>query len=291
LRQFVFPSFIYGENSMVILQHTASASLSLEETLTVLSVSPLVDGIALFGSRAGAHDNPISDYDLLLLVTELPVPIFQMFTHIGGRMADLVFADTVSTDHALTLNEPIRANTFDALLLQKIRTAHIVYDASGRLERLQQHTQHREDDLFLPVSENTLYDACFWLNHALYHMKRMAQSHDPAYLMAVDMMLTTSLSSLWRAYYQVRDLRWEGEKAAVRHWQVHDPDYLQALRECIAEPDRQKKLAQYEALLQQTLAPVTPLWQGEVSAVYLRNISHTEANLRAALEFWEGLFK
>ena len=95
------------------------------------------------------------------------------------------------------------------------------------------------------------------------------------------MMLTTSLRGLWRTYYQVRDLR----------WQAHDPDYLQALRECINEPDRHNKLAQYEFLLLHTLASVAPLWQGDVSAVYLRDTPHTDANLRAALDFWEGLFK
>jgi predicted nucleotidyltransferase len=103
---------------MYILHHTTSDELSLEQVIAALSASPLVDGVALFGSRVAAHDNPISDYDLLLLVTDLPVPIFQMFTHIGGRMADLVFADTASADRSLTLHEPIPANTFDALLLQ-----------------------------------------------------------------------------------------------------------------------------------------------------------------------------
>lgn len=276
---------------MYVLNHTPSAQFSLEQVIAALSASPLIDGIALFGSRAGTHDNPISDYDLLLLVTKLPVPIFQMFTHIGGRMADLVFLETVAADHILAQAKPVAPNSFDGMQLQKMFTAHIVYDASGRLARLQQHAHQRQDNLFLPVSENALYDACFWPNHALYHMKRMAQSDDPTYLTAVDMMLTTSLSGLWRAYYQVRDLRWQGEKAAVRYWQVNDPDYLQRLRECMAEPDQHKKLALYEALLRHTLAPVAPLWEGDVSAVYLRDTPHTDANLRAALDFWEGLFQ
>lgn len=278
---------------MYIRNHIPSAELSLEQTIDSLSASPLIDGIALFGSRAGTHDNPISDYDLLLLVTELPVPIFQMFTHIGGRMADLVFVETAAADRILIQTEPVAPNSFDGMQLQKMLTVQIVYDASGRLAQLQQHARQRQaqDTLFLPASENALYDACFWPNHALYHMKRMAQSDDPTYLTAVDMMLISSLTGLWRAYYQVRDLRWEGEKAAVRYWQAHDPAYLEWLRECMSEPDRHKKLAQYEALLRHTLAPVAPLWEGDVSAVYLRNTPHTEANLRTALEFWEGLFK
>jgi hypothetical protein len=279
---------------MYVPNLTTSAELSLEQVIAALSASPVVDGIALFGSRAGTTDaSPISDHDLLLLVTELPVPIFQMFTHIGGRMADLVFVETAAADRILTVDEPVMSRSFEGMQLQKMLTAQIVYDASGRLARLQQYARQRQasGDLFLPASENALYDSCFWPNHALYHMKRMAQSDDPAYLTAVDLMLAGSLGALGRTYYQVRDLHWEGEKAAVRYWQAHDPDFLERLRECIAKPDRHEKLALYEVLLRQALAPVAPLWQDEISAVYLRDTPHTEANLRAALEFWEGLFK
>src|SRR5690349_6531856 len=60
-------------------------ALTLEAALARLAASPQVDGLALFGSRA-TDEVAASDYDVLILVKTLPVGIFQMLTHIGGRM-------------------------------------------------------------------------------------------------------------------------------------------------------------------------------------------------------------
>ena len=277
---------------MDILQHSPSNTLSLDETLAALAASDTVDGLALFGSRAAARDDPVSDYDLLVLVTQLPLPIFQMFTHIAGRMADVVFLDTATVDTVLQAKQPVSMTSFEGMQLQKMLKIQIEYDPSGRLTQLKDYARQRQTtgDLYLPADDGALYETRFWLNHGLCHMKRMIQSDDEVYLIAVDMMLLGSVSSICRDYHKVRGIPWQGEKAAVRYLQAYDPAYLEQLRTCIAASDRQDKLALYEQLVTQTLAPVDQLWRGDITAIYLRGAEHTPANLDNALRFWQGLF-
>jgi hypothetical protein len=122
-------------------------------------------------------------------------------------------------------------------------------------------------------------------------MKRMIQSTDPVYLTAVDMMLATGLSGLGRAYFTVRNLPWEGEKAAVRYLQEHDPGFLAQLRDCFAEADRVRKLGLYEKLVEQAIAPAGDLWQPGMAAVTLRDPDQNTKHLELALQFWEDLLK
>lgn len=112
---------------------------------------------------------------------------------------------------------------------------------------------------------------------------------DPVYQTAVDLMLAGVLSNLPRVYYRLRDLRWSGEKAAVRYLQAQDPDYLATLRACLAEKDRTRKVALYERLVSEMLAPVGPPWPGDATAVYLRGEAHKPENIDAILRFWSSL--
>jgi hypothetical protein len=249
-----------------------------------------VDGLALFGSRAADRDNPISDYDLLILVTRLPIGIFQMLTHIDRRIADIVFIKTETIDDVLSGQKRFLANSVEGMFLLKMRQAQIVYDASRRLQRAQDLVrQTPSDDWLLPPAYSTVYAAWFWQNHGLYQMKRMAQADDPAYLTAVDMMLLACLSDVGRAYHSVRHLPWQGEKAAVRYWKQHDPDYLALLRECLATVDRALKLQLYEALVAQALGPVGDLWKPGITAVYLDSPAQNSEQIDTALAFWESL--
>jgi len=277
---------------MKITQNTVSASLTFDEALAHLAASERVDGIALFGSRASDDSDPISDYDVLLLVANAPVRIFQMLTHIGGRMADVVFVEAATADRWLATPNAVSAASFEGMFLLKMQTAQIVYDASGRLRRVQ-HLVTRDKpnrDWFLPSVYPDVYAAWFWQNHGLYHMKRMAQSDDPTYRTAVDLMMLSSLSGVCRAYYCVRHLPWQGEKAAIRHLQQHDPEFLALLRECLAAVDRAHKLDLYEQLVSYTLAPVGTVCTPGITAVYLADPSQNIAHIETALSYWESLF-
>lgn len=276
---------------MQYLANTPTNDLTFEQTLARLSGSEAVAGLALFGSQGRMEADPVSDYDLLILVTDPPLQIFQMLTHINHRMADVVFVDITTADQILAQREPVASRSFGGLFLQKMLTAKILYDESGRLAQVQQYaqTQHKADRLLLPTNEDTLYGTWFWPNHGLYHMKRMIQADDPLYHTAVDLMLLGGLSTICREYCQARSIPWQGEKAALRYLQAHDPAYLALLQTALAEPDRQHKLALYEQLVQQALEPIGPLWSAGLTAVILRDMPHETAHLQTALHYWEDL--
>ena len=275
--------------AMPLLSESASNPLSLEKALMRLAADERVDGLALFGSRPGGRAGPVSDYDLLVLVSSLPLDIFQMLSHIDGRMVDIVFVLTGRADRLLEAAGPVATNTQDGRFLLKMQTAQIVYDASGRLARAQ--ALARQGGWRAAGTFGETYGAWFWHNHALFHIRRMAQSDDPAYRTAVDLMLCGALHDICRAYCLIRGVPWEGEKAAMRYLAEHDAPYLALLRECLAMADRAQKLELFEQLVTITLGPAGETWQPGCTAVALEGPYPTEAGVRAALDFWQSFFR
>jgi hypothetical protein len=275
---------------MKFTQNTLSSDLSFDEALSRLAASKTVDGIALFGSRAASAWDTISDYDVLLLVNHLPVRIFQLLTHIQGRMADVVFVETDMADRWLATTQAVQANSFEGMFLLKMHTANILYDESGRLLRVQERVKSDQPpfDWLLPSPYADRYAAWYWQNHGLYHLKRMVQSSDPLYQTVVDLMMRPS--DVCRAYCCVRDLAWQGEKAAIRYFQHHDPEYLILLRDCLAAVDRKHKVELYEQLVTKAIEPAGPVWTPTITAVYLADPAQHATHTETALAFWESLF-
>ena len=266
---------------------TRSNHLTLDAALARLAASGRVDGLALFGSRA-VSTSEAGDHDLLILVSSLPVGIFQMLTHIGGVLADVVFVTTAMADRVLAGGGPASDRTNEGRYLLKMAAAQIIYDGSGRLARAQAYARQNPP---LPSSAYpAAYSAWFWLNHSLYQIRRMSRSADPIRLTGVDLMLSAGLSEACRAYCQLRAIPWQGEKAALRHLQANDPAYLALLRACLAETNRPRRVQLYEQLVTAALAPAGEPWQPGITAIALDEPTYTAANVDAALEFWESLF-
>lgn len=254
-------------------------NISFDELIRRLSASDIVEGIALFGSQRSA----ISDYDLLLVVKTLPVPIFQMFTTIEQNMADVIFVQMETVNTVLELETAVHPYSPEGMLLHKMQKATILYDGTGKLKDVQRRASHHPD--LLEKLQDT-YSGWFWHNHSLMHMKRMSQSADPIYQMAVALMLMTVLAEISRVYFQMRGIIWEGEKAALRYFQAHDKDFFEGLLEALSASTTAHRLAAYEHLLDIAVGNV---WGGDISAVYLREVAHTPENLDRALMFWEQL--
>lgn len=276
---------------MYMIEETISYSLTFEETVRRLAAAPTVEGLAIFGSRPNNQENPVSDFDLLVLINAQPVAIFQLFTHIDGRMADIVIIHSETVARLLGLDETVTLRSAEGMLVHKVWGAEIVYDPSGLLNRLQLHVHRRSTvtDWLHFASEQEQYSTWFWQNHGLAHVKRMSQSTDPIYLTAADMMLMTGLAGLCRSYFVARQLLWEGEKAALRYLQEHDPNFLLAFQACFAMVDRKTKVAHFEQLLATALAPIAPLWNDGVAAVYLQDPAAMPTQVADALTHWESL--
>ncbi len=277
----------------MITRPARTQDLTLLETVERLAASPTVLGIAYFGSRSSREQDLASDYDLFLLVDTQPVEIFQMLTYIDGRMADIVISEWETADRVLGLTDRVEARSAEGMLITKMWDALIVYDPTTRLAELQEqlHSRNKMEAWLRFATVHDQYATWFWQNHGLLHIKRMMQSSDPIYQTAADMLLLSCLADLCRSYYIARGLLWQGEKAALRYLQHHDPDFLNSFRTCLAETDRRHKIAHYAQLLTTALAPIGALWMPGDTATYLRDPSAQPGKVDEALTFWEGLLQ
>jgi hypothetical protein len=276
---------------MELSTSSVSQHLSLTEVISRLSQSSLVDGIAEFGSHTAEHFSPNSDYDLLILITQLPFPVFQMLTSIHERLADIVLVDTQTADRLLASSEP-PTTLFDTLFARKMQTAHIHFDRAGRLQCVQDRVTHSSwQAIIMTIASRTPEPAVwFWQSFGLLQLERMVQTHDLVHLLAVDMLLTACLSATWRSYFDVHALPWEGEKAALRYWMEHDTGYFQAVQACLAAPNRNERLSAYRSLVEQTIKPIANILEVGETAVVLAQAEHEEHQVQTMVQFWNNLF-
>lgn len=268
-----------------------SDQLSFDEVIHLLKASPLVDGIAEFGSHAADEVNPASDYDLLVLVHDLPAAVFQLVTTIDGRLADVVPVDVTVADRLLTEGVTAAVDHFAQLFLQKMVTAHILFDRTSRLTAIQQLSQvfHQAQRLSPPVDPANAYSTWFWQGFGLLHLERMAASPDPVYQTAADMMLLACLTGTWRAYFDLRSLAWTGEKAAIRHWLQHDRACYERVQAVLTSNVREQRLHAYQQLVDYVLLPVGALLPKGRTAVILSGANDSKL-VNEVGAYWNGLF-
>jgi predicted nucleotidyltransferase len=267
---------------------SASNRLTLDQVVAWLRAAPDVDGVALFGSsRQAAHD-PASDYDLLVMLDNPTVQIFQMQTYIDGKLADVAFVETETAERVLALELPVGVTSREGFLIGWLEQAQILYDRSGRLAGIQQKIAQR-DWRISGLSESDAYAEWFWLNFDLRHIQRMAAAHDPIYGMVVDMRVMFCLAQMCRTYCRLRGIHWRGEKAALRTLQAHDPDFFDLLQRALHETDCVRRITLCEQLIARTLENSGGLWPTESTAVYLKNAAEHAARVGEALALWEGL--
>jgi hypothetical protein len=119
----------------------------------------------------------------------------------------------------------------------------------------------------------------------------MLQSDDPVYQTAVDMMLLGGLAEICRAYYQIHQLIWAGQKDAVRFLEEHAPAFLALFRKAIHTPDRVEKGQLYQQLVSDILAPVGGLWEEEGTKIFLRDDTQHPEGVEIAQAYWQGLVR
>jgi hypothetical protein len=146
-----------------------------------------------------------------------------------------------------------------------LRTGRIAFDRAGRLGWAQEAARQGRPPA-LP-GEREIYDTWRTIGYNAAQLRRYLASDDPVAQHAVDLRLLYSLMDVVTGYFTVRRLPWRGEKAALRYLEVHDPDYLDQLRRCLAERDRERKARQYEELARLALAPVGGLWEAGTTVV------------------------
>jgi len=268
-------------------------NLTLDQVIGRLAGHAAVDGVVIMGSASTGALNPTSDYDLFVVMSAMPEPLHMVLTTIEGRLGEVYFTTTVEIDRIQALDRPTYGDANETVAILWLQTGQIVFDRSGRLDRLRRKVQAKPWLDMARANETMTADiyAYWWkINYNLRQTRRMLASDDPVYLMAVDIRLLYSLPEVFVGYARARRMPWRGEKELIRYLQQHDQAFLNLFRLSIAETDRAHKVALYEQAGALALAPVGGLWPPEATGVQIRtDPAFQPMQIEHALAFWQSL--
>ncbi|MEM7537065.1 MAG: nucleotidyltransferase domain-containing protein [Chloroflexota bacterium] len=263
---------------------------SLDEVVDRLRSHPAVDGVLIVGSASRGELNPASDYDLVIVLSEMPIPLHVGVTNIDGRFTDVVFHTTTQLDEFLHTDEPLHFWHWTGRLVGWLEEGQIVFDRRGCLQKAQKKA--KEGDWLARTGTASGMKAWSGVNYNLLVLRRYLSSDDPLYLETADLrMMIYGPSDLFFNYFETRRLRWDGEKAAIKYLQKHDPDYLSMFKQFLTENERHAKFRLYEVLAERTIAPVGRLWQTTDTIMMLDGDESTSKMEQKALNFWEELIQ
>lgn len=233
----------------------ASATLSLEEVVGRLRSAAEVDGVVLAGSAARGPLGPASDVDLIVVLGVPPrwfapvpgEPFEVVFTHVGGRPADVV----------VTTAEALRAARHEPLA-RWVAEGRTLLDRSGAIAAARE-TALREPPRPWPegAAHAAWWSACFELVKA----ERYAASGDRGYRDAAEWIVASAFVETLRAYAPTRELPWRGEREALAHWVGADPAVLDGFLAFVAARSLDERLARLRALAEAVFEPVGGVWE------------------------------
>ncbi len=264
-----------------------SNDITLEQVTARLSQNEVVTGLLLIGSAVRGDLTPSSDYDLVVILQEMPVPLHVGVTYIDGRLTDLIFLRDAQIDEVLALNERVPDDAWLGRIIRWLEEGTVLFDRHGRVAGAQEKAR---SGAWLVRPEDSGYSTWFTINYNLAQTVRLLASDDPVYLATADFrMALYAPRDLVFGYFQLRGLRWEGDKAAVRHLMARDPTYLDLLTRFLSESTREEKCALYEQLAALTIAPAGSLWKEGGTAMTFEGEPVTPEMVDTAHSFWLGL--
>lgn len=249
-----------------------TGEMPLEAVIARLAAHPQAEGILLMGTTGTSA-----------LVQ----------TWIDGRLTEVYCTPVPALERIVVGSTSWPDYSEEGAIVRWLRDGRIAHDRTGRLRLAQERACAAPPPP--PANEREVYGAWRSIGYNVAQTRRYLASDDPEALEAVDWRLLHGLAEVQGRYFTVRRLPWRGEKAAIHHLAEHDPDFLALLRRCLAEPDRRRKVAQYEELARHALAPVGGLWAVGMTVVApgpgFGAAPDAEANGTAAtaLAFWQEM--
>lgn len=273
---------------MFPLPHSNTTNMTLEAVLAQLSRHPAVDGLVTVGSTGRDSLTPISDYDVLVLLAEMPVPLHVGITYIDHRLTDLLFATTAHIDHILEAEVALDGDRWEGRVARWLAAGQVVFDRRGRVRQAQAKVS--SGNWIRPFEDIDAYGSWIGVNYNLLHTRRLMRSDDPIHLHAAELRMSLyGFTSVLFSYFRIRKLLWEGDKAAVRYLMAHDLPYFELLQQFMREPDPHRKFAAYEQIAAATLAPLSTLWEGEPTVLWNDMMPASWEMLEQGLAFWDTL--
>jgi predicted nucleotidyltransferase len=266
-----------------------TADVPLAEVLARLARHPAVEGVLALGSTGTDKAGPQSDYDLLVIVSDMPVPLHVILTRVDGRLTDVLLARSeLVARMAAGGFEP--ASRYEGLLAEHLKAGRVVHDRDGRLAQARAALAGR--DWRAVPDDREAYDyAVHGINFNYQHNCRYAAHPGREHRTALEIRLHYSLEQVIFGYFRVRRLPWGGEMAAIGYWQAHDPAYLALFEAYHAAASLDARLALYAQLAGGALAPVGGLWPPDAVNVLLEGGDWQMEDVPAAAAFWHSLVR
>lgn len=272
-----------------MFQPTPSNShhLTFSQVTRRLSQNDIVTGLIVIGSASQNKLTPASDYDLVVVLAEMPLPLHVGVTYIEGRFTDLIFVTAAQIEEIIALADPVSGEVWLGRTIRWLEVGTIIFDRSERLKGAQQKV--KGGNWLRPMDENDGYGPWATINYNLAQTRRLFTSDDPLYQMTAAVRIALyGPADLFFNYFTIRKLRWEGDKEAIRYLLAHDPAYLRLFQHFMVEPDQARKLQLYEELAELTVSPVGDIWPGDMTVMSFEEKVGADM-VQKALAFWESL--
>ncbi len=245
----------------------------------------------VMGSTAREELTPASDYDLVIVLSELAAPVDIGHTIVDGRHTDLQFFTVEELDDMIETERPVNPYVSSGRTLLRMGDGRIEKDESGCLDRARRKVLAGVKlKLF---DDYRKYDRWWLTNMFLRITRRLNRSDDPVYIQAVDLQVNGMLDYLMVDYFNFRDLLWKGEKDAVRYWTSHDPEFLSLFMSCLKESDTGRRVVLLGTLCALAAGSFGPIWEDDHAVMHVRpdddRIQDVSVVSQAALDFWERL--
>ncbi len=257
--------------------------LTIDAIVDRLSHHPLVRGVAFIGSTATGR-NAASDYDLLVVVDQDPLVLRTGAATAGGALADFVFTTPGEVRPLRDApTDPLALDTWPERIRYWLSSARPLHDPDGLLAAAIQALNGRTANLTVdPFAIRRRWDNA---NYNLVHNRRYATSPDALYRDAFALRMTYSLADIMTGYFAARGIPWRGEKAAIHHWETHDPEFKRLFFDCLTESDPGQRVERYAELVRLTFLPVGDPWAADAHGPG----PATPADLEPATALWNGL--
>ena len=128
-------TILHGKSDIFHTSVSQSHLTSLDEVVARLTQHGEVESIVILGSGAKGILNPASDYDVLVVLSEMPVPVSLVLTTIAQRLAEVVFFSADTIEQWLTM-ETFDAESYAGSMLRRLQKARVAFDRTGRITRL-----------------------------------------------------------------------------------------------------------------------------------------------------------
>ena len=272
-------------------RYSTTLTMTLDELIVRLRRREAINGIMIIGSMARDELTPASDYDLVIVASDMAALIDMGHTIVDGRHTDLRFLAVQELNDMVGSNRPVNPYTADGSTFLRMGDGHIEKDESGCLGRARRKVLNGVELELL--NDHQRYDRWWFMNMFLRIVGRLDRSDDSIYIQAVDMYVNGILDYLMVDYFNFRELLWKGEKDAVRYWTSHDPGFLHLFMQCLKETETSRRVVLLKTLCALASKPFGPIWGEDQTAMHVRTDGDSTLDValsaEEALDIWDGL--